>query len=73
MKRKIDGTAREWKRKAENAQHRATTYAVVLGAASAFVADDATAATYQTLGQYRSAVLRLLTSHAPLAAEEEHG
>jgi hypothetical protein len=59
-KRKIDGSAREWKRAAELHAHRAHGYGVVVGAAQACVSRDAVAASFQTLGQYRTALLKLL-------------
>lgn len=39
---------------------RAGNYLIAIGAVTSFVADDGVAATYQTLGQYRTALLKLL-------------
>lgn len=44
----------------ERERHERLSLSVKLNAALAFVANDAVAATYQTLGQYRTALLKLL-------------
>lgn len=50
----------EHEQEQEKWRHAAIDRGAVLRAATAFVADDAAAAAYQTLGQYRSALLELL-------------
>jgi hypothetical protein len=53
---KVRGVLRDVARE----KHERLTLSVALNATRAFVADDAVAASYQTLDQYRSAVLKLL-------------
>ena len=60
MKNRQSAKVRGVMRDVERERHEKLTLSVTLHAAAAFVADDAVAATYQTLGQYRSALLKLL-------------
>jgi hypothetical protein len=48
------------KKDIERERHKANNYGVLIAALTAFIADDAVAASYQTLGQYRSALLDII-------------